>query len=121
MGGCIIRSVFLSNIHQAFTRKPELQSLLFDPFFTSALHNCLPGWRRIVSLAVQAGVPVPAMSAALSFFDGYRTGRLPANLIQAQRDYFGAHTFEYEASPGTFVHYDWIHSGAHATSGSYNA
>lgn len=121
MGGCIIRSVFLANIHQAFSHSPSLPSLLFHPFFISALQRCAPGWRRVVAMAVQAGVPVPAMSAALAFFDGYRTGRGPANLIQAQRDYFGAHTFEFEDAPGTFVHHDWIQSGAHATSGSYNA
>ena len=121
MGGCIIRSVFLANIHQAFSQNASLQSLLFDPFFAAEIKKCLPGWRRVVAQAVLVGVPVPAMSAALAFFDGYRCGRLPANMIQAQRDYFGAHTFEYEDAPGTFVHYDWIQSGAHATSGSYNA
>ena len=121
MGGCIIRSVFLSNIYEAFGRDRNLKSLLFDPFFEKALKNCQESWRNVISTAVTVGVPVPAMSAALAFFDGYRSPRLPANLIQAQRDYFGAHTFEWEDDPGKFVHYDWIKSGSSVSSGTYNA
>jgi 6-phosphogluconate dehydrogenase len=121
MGGCIIRSVFLSNIYEAFGRDRNLKSLLLDPFFEKALKNCQDSWRNVVSKAALCGIPAPAISAALSFFDGYRSARLPANLIQAQRDYFGAHTFEWEDEPGNFVHHDWIQSGSKIYSGTYNA
>jgi 6-phosphogluconate dehydrogenase len=92
-GGCIIRSVFLKDITKAYRSNPELENLLFDDFFNKAIHNAQPGWRDIVSKGALWGIPTPAFSTALSFYDGYRTENLPANLIQAQRDYFGAHTF----------------------------
>lgn len=93
-GGCIIRSVFLGDITSAYTRNPELENLLFDDFFNKAIHKAQPGWRRIIAQTALWGIPTPAFSTALSFFDGYRTERLPASLLQAQRDYFGAHTFK---------------------------
>lgn len=92
-GGCIIRSVFLGDITKAFQKTPDLENLLFDDFFNKAIHTAQPGWRRIVAQGALWGIPTPAFSTALSFFDGYRTERLPASLLQAQRDYFGAHTF----------------------------
>jgi 6-phosphogluconate dehydrogenase len=92
-GGCIIRSVFLKDITKAYRSNPDLENLLFDDFFNKAIHKAQPGWRDIVSKGALWGIPTPAFSTALSFFDGYRTANLPANLIQAQRDYFGAHTF----------------------------
>jgi 6-phosphogluconate dehydrogenase len=111
-GGCIIRSRFLNDIKRAFDRDPALENLLLDTFFRDAVHQALPGWRRAVTLAVALGVPAPAFSSALSFFDGYRSERLPANLLQAQRDYFGAHTYERVDRPrGEFFHTDWIGSG----------
>jgi 6-phosphogluconate dehydrogenase len=112
-GGCIIRSRFLNDIKRAFDRDPALENLLLDDFFRDAVHEALPGWRRAVTLAVQLGVPAPAFSSALSFFDGYRSERLPANLLQAQRDYFGAHTYERVDRPrGEFFHTDWIGGGS---------
>ncbi|GEM09482.1 6-phosphogluconate dehydrogenase [Rhodotorula toruloides] len=92
-GGCIIRSVFLGDITKAYQKNPELENLLFDDFFNKAIHKAQPGWRRIVAQGALWGIPTPAFSTALSFFDGYRTERLPASLLQAQRDFFGAHTF----------------------------
>jgi 6-phosphogluconate dehydrogenase len=92
-GGCIIRSVFLKDITSAFRKNPELENLLFDDFFNKAIHDAQAGWRRVVAQAILWGIPTPAFSTALAFFDGYRTEQLPANLLQAQRDYFGAHTF----------------------------
>jgi 6-phosphogluconate dehydrogenase len=91
--GCIIRSVFLKDITNAFRANPQLENLLFNDFFNKAIHKAQPGWRRIVAQAALWGIPTPAFSTALSFFDGYRTAKLPASLLQAQRDYFGAHTF----------------------------
>jgi 6-phosphogluconate dehydrogenase len=121
-GGCIIRSVFLGHIKEAYTDNPNLSNLLLAPYFKEAITAALPGWRRIVSAAAMAGIPVPALSSALSFFDGYRRERTPANMIQAQRDYFGAHTYERVDKPrGEFFHTDWIGSGAAATAGSYQA
>mgnify|MGYP001816038878 FL=1 len=106
--GCIIRSRFLDDIREAFADSPDLTNLLLAPFFTDAVARALPGWRRTVAFAVRAGIPMPAMSAALAFYDGYRSERLPANLIQAQRDYFGAHTYERTDAPrGEFFHTDW--------------
>src|SRR5260370_42445495 len=93
-GGCIIRSVFLGKIKEAFDRNPKLTNLLVDPYFAAEIDRAQPGWRRTISTGVAAGIPLPGMSAALSYFDGYRCARLPANLLQAQRDYFGAHTYE---------------------------
>jgi 6-phosphogluconate dehydrogenase len=88
-GGCIIRSVFLGDITKAYRAKPDLENLLFDDFFKKAINNAQPGWRRAISKAVELGLPTPAFASALSFYDGYRSRDLPANLLQAQRDYFG--------------------------------
>ena len=93
-GGCIIRSVFLGKIKEAYDADPDLVNLLLTPYFTEAVEAAQAGWRRVVARAVEMGIPVPAMASALAFFDGYRRGRLPANMTQAQRDYFGAHTYE---------------------------
>src|ERR1022692_4051288 len=92
--GCIIRSAFLGKIKEAFDRNPKLLNLLLDDYFHGVIDRCQPSWRRVVARAVEAGVPVPAFSTALSFYDGYRCERLPANLLQALRDFFGAHTYE---------------------------
>jgi 6-phosphogluconate dehydrogenase len=106
--GCIIRSALLEHIKQAFALDPALESLMIDPYFQGELEKSQPGWRRTVGRAVEAGIPVPAYSTALAFYDGYRTVRLPANLIQAQRDYFGAHTYERVDRPrGEFFHTEW--------------
>ncbi|NNC93460.1 MAG: NADP-dependent phosphogluconate dehydrogenase, partial [Acidimicrobiia bacterium] len=107
--GCIIRSVLLEHIKTAFGRNPDLASLVLDDYFRAELEAAQPGWRRTITRAIEAGIPVPAYSTALAFYDGYRTARLPANLIQAQRDYFGAHTYERVDRPGgeTF-HTEWL-------------
>ncbi len=119
-GGCIIRSVFLGEIKKAFDRNPSLENLLLDPFFEQAVKTCVPGWRRVVAAAVERGIPVPAFSTALAFFDGFRSERLPANLLQAQRDYFGAHTYERVDRPrGQFFHTNWTGHGGAVASGSY--
>jgi len=108
-GGCIIRSRFLGNIKQAYDKNPELNSLLMDDFFIDAIQTAQTGWRQSVSAAVQAGIPMPAISSALAFYDGFRSENLPANLLQAQRDYFGAHTYErVDKARGEFFHTDWI-------------
>jgi 6-phosphogluconate dehydrogenase len=121
-GGCIIRSVFLGGIKAAYDRKPELVNLLLDPYFRDEVEAAQPAWRRVVSQAVQLGIPVPAMSSALAFYDAYRHARLPANLIQAQRDYFGAHTYERIDRPrGQFFHTNWTGTGGDTTAGSYQA
>jgi 6-phosphogluconate dehydrogenase len=118
--GCIIRSVFLGKIKEAFDRDPNLSNLLLDPYFTALIERCQPSWRRVVAKAVEAGVPVPAFTTALAFFDGYRSGRLPANLLQAQRDYFGAHTYERVDQPrGKFFHTNWTGKGGTVASGQY--
>lgn len=120
-GGCIIRSVFLGRIKEAFDRDANLPNLLLDPYFAGVIKRCVPAWRTIVSTAVQAGVPVPAMSAALGYFDGYITANLPANLLQAQRDYFGAHTYERVDRPrGEFYHTNWTGEGGDTASSTYN-
>src|SRR5579863_8776127 len=106
-GGCIIRARFLEDIKRAFDKNPTLENLLLDDFFGSAIRKAEPSWRHVVSQAVELGLPVPAFAAALTYFDGYRRDRLPANLLQAQRDYFGAHTYERIDKEGTF-HTDWI-------------
>ena len=107
-GGCIIRSRFLGNIKQAFTAQPGLDNLLLDDFFRDAITNAQTGWRKAIQLAVELGIPTPAFSSALAFYDGYRSATLPANLLQAQRDYFGAHTYERTDQPrGEFFHTDW--------------
>jgi len=108
-GGCIIRSAFLGKIKEAFDQNPELSNLLLDPFFTDKIHSAQEGWRKVVAAAITEGIPVPALSAALSYFDGFRSAWLPANLLQAQRDYFGAHTYERTDQPrGKFFHTNWI-------------
>jgi 6-phosphogluconate dehydrogenase len=120
-GGCIIRSVFLGRIKEAFDRDANLPNLLLDPYFAGVIRRCVPAWRNVVSAAVQAGVPVPAMSAALGFFDGFTTVNLPANLLQAQRDYFGAHTYERVDRPrGEFYHTNWTGEGGDTASSTYN-
>ena len=106
--GCIIRSALLEKMKDAFARNPQLPNLLLDPYFLGILRKCRTSWRRVVSEAVTRGIPVPVLSAGLAFYDGYRTSRLPANLLQAQRDYFGAHTYERVDRPrGEFFHTDW--------------
>ncbi|MDP4206046.1 MAG: decarboxylating NADP(+)-dependent phosphogluconate dehydrogenase [Bacteroidota bacterium] len=120
-GGCIIRSAFLNKIKDAFDHNPDLQNLLLDPFFQSKITQALNGWRNIVAEAVLNGIPVPAFSSALSYFDGFRSLNLPANLIQAQRDYFGAHTYErIDQDRGKFFHTNWTGHGGDTASSSYN-
>jgi len=120
--GCIIRSRFLDDITEAFRTDPKLENLLQAPFFADAVQNAQQGWRRTVARAATFGVPTPGLSSALAFYDGYRRGRGPANLIQAQRDYFGAHTYERVDRPrGESFHFDWIGSGGGVTSGGYDA
>jgi 6-phosphogluconate dehydrogenase len=119
-GGCIIRSVFLGKITEAFGNNPNLSNLLVDPYFTKQIESAQSAWRRVIALAVQEGIPVPAMSSALAFFDGYRREWLPANLLQAQRDFFGAHTYERVDKPrGQFFHTNWTGHGGDATSNPY--
>jgi len=121
-GGCIIRSAFLGKIQEAYAAEPALSNLLLAPYFRTEVDQAQAAWRRVAALAVQNGIPTPAMSSALAFFDGYRLERLPANLIQAQRDYFGAHTYERVDRPrGQFFHTDWTGLGGEATAGSYQA
>ena len=120
-GGCIIRSRFLNDIMAAYRSDPELPNLLLAPFFKDALQTAQGAWRRVVAQAALLGIPAPAMSAGLSFFDGYRSAQLPANLIQAQRDYFGAHTYERLDNPGKKVHTNWTGTGGEATAGAYDA
>lgn len=121
-GGCIIRSVFLGKIKEAFDRMPNLTNLLLDPFFKEKVLTAQSGWRSVVASAVTNGIPVPSMSAALSYFDGYRTERLPANLLQAQRDFFGAHTYErVDRERGTFSHTNWTGKGGDTSASTYTA
>ena len=121
-GGCIIRSVFLGKIKEAFDRMPNLTNLLLDPFFKEKVLTAQSGWRSVVASAVTNGIPVPSMSAALSYFDGYRTERLPANLLQAQRDFFGAHTYErVDRERGTFFHTNWTGKGGNTSASTYTA
>lgn len=121
-GGCIIRAAFLDDIKKAFDSQPDLANLLLDPFFKKQMANAEAAWRRVVATAVSLGVPVPVMSSALAFFDGYRRGRLPANLLQAQRDYFGAHTYERVDKPrGEFFHTNWTGTGGDVTASTYDA
>lgn len=120
-GGCIIRSAFLANIKDAFDNNPQLENLLLDDFFRSAIHAAQKGWRRVAIKAIELGIPIPAITSGLAYYDGYRSGRLPANLLQAQRDYFGAHTYERIDKPrGEFFHTDWIGSGGDVSSTTYN-
>lgn len=120
-GGCIIRSAFLGNIKEAYTRNPQLSNLLLDDFFKKAIEKGQQSWRQVVSQAVLWGVPVPALSAALAFYDGYRAEKLPANLLQAQRDYFGAHTYELLGKEGKFVHTNWTGTGGNVSASTYQA
>ncbi|KAF9347940.1 6-phosphogluconate dehydrogenase, decarboxylating [Mortierella sp. AD094] len=119
-GGCIIRSVFLGDIKTAYTKNPKLENLLFDPFFTKAVTEATPGWRNVVSQAVLQGIPTPTLSAALAFYDGYRHAVLPANLLQAQRDYFGAHTYQ-RLDNEEWVHTNWTGRGGNVSSTTYLA
>jgi 6-phosphogluconate dehydrogenase len=121
-GGCIIRSRFLGKIKEAYDNNPKLTNLLLDDYFRGEIKRCQKGWRNVVSLAVKKGIPVPAFGTALAFFDSYRNPRLPANLLQAQRDYFGAHTYERVDQPrGQFFHTNWTGSGGRVSSSTYNA
>ncbi len=121
-GGCIIRSVFLGKIKEAFDKNPELENLLLDPFFANAVGSSQDSWRKVVTTAVAMGIPMPATSSALAFFDGYRAERLPANLLQAQRDYFGAHTYERVDKPrGEFFHTNWTGRGGTTAASTYIA
>merc|ERR1711944_118220 len=120
-GGCIIRSRFLGNIKAAYDKNSELDNLLLDDLFKNAINECQASWRKVVANAVQLGVPTPCFSTALAFYDGYRAARPPANLIQAQRDYFGAHTYELLSNPGTFVHTNWTGLGGNVSATTYDA
>ncbi len=121
-GGCIIRSAFLGRIKEAFDADPALTNLMLSPYFADALRSAQEGWRKVCAEAVLNGVPVPAFQAALSYYDGYRAARLPHNLLQAQRDYFGAHTYERVDAPrGTFFHTNWTGEGGDTKSSTYNA
>ena len=121
-GGCIIRSVFLGKIKEAYDSNPELSNLLLDPYFKGIIEKAQAGWRRVCATALANGIPVPAMTTALSYFDGFRCERLPANLLQAQRDYFGAHTYErLDAPRGTFFHTNWTGEGGDTAATQYNA
>jgi 6-phosphogluconate dehydrogenase len=119
-GGCIIRSAFLGEIKKAFDKDPNLANLLLDPFFKNAVEKAQDSWRRVVTTAVQMGIPVPAICTALAYFDGYRHDRLPANLLQALRDYFGAHTYERVDKPrGEFFHTNWTGRGGTTAASTY--
>ena len=119
-GGCIIRSKFLGKIKEAFDRKPDLENLLLDPFFTKIIEEAQAPWRNVVAAAVQNGIPAPAFTTALEYFDGYRSERLPANLLQAQRDYFGAHTYERtDKKRGEFFHTNWTGHGGTTSASTY--
>jgi len=120
-GGCIIRSAFLADIKKAFKRNPDLVNLLLDKFFKKAVSSRQTGWHRVIVQSTKLGIPAPCLSSALAYFDGYRSERLPANLLQAQRDYFGAHTYERVDQPrGQFVHTNWTGHGGTTTSRAYN-
>ncbi|MCF7974634.1 MAG: decarboxylating NADP(+)-dependent phosphogluconate dehydrogenase [Phycisphaerae bacterium] len=119
-GGCIIRSAFLGKIKEAYDKNPQLDNLLLDPFFKEAVENAQAAWRRVIKTAVDLGIAVPTLSAALAFYDGYRCERLPANLLQAQRDYFGAHTYERVDKPaGEFFHTNWTGRGGNTSASTY--
>ncbi len=121
-GGCIIRSVFLGKIKEAYEKNPALENLLLDEYFAETVKTLVPAWREVVAYAVKAGIPMPAFSSALNYFDGYTTAALPANLLQAQRDYFGAHTYERLDTPrGQFFHTNWTGKGGNTSSSAYNA
>jgi 6-phosphogluconate dehydrogenase len=119
-GGCIIRARFLGKIKDAFEKNPELANLLLDPYFKKVAANAQEAWRKVIKTAIDMGIPVPAMGTALNYYDSYRSARLPANLLQAQRDYFGAHTFERVDKPrGQFFHVDWTGHGGKTTANTY--
>jgi 6-phosphogluconate dehydrogenase len=121
-GGCIIRSQFLGKIKEAYDKNPGLENLLLDSFFSAAINQFQASWRKAQIHAIELGVPTPAFSTALAFFDGFRTGRLPANLLQAQRDFFGAHTYERVDKPrGQFFHTNWTGHGGRVSSTIYTA
>jgi 6-phosphogluconate dehydrogenase len=120
-GGCIIRSKFLGKITEAFKTNPKLSNLLLDPFFKNKVSDAQAGWRYACGVAIARGIPTPAMSTALCYYDGFRTARLPANLLQAQRDFFGAHTYErLDKARGQFFHTNWTGVGGSTSSTSYN-
>ena len=120
-GGCIIRSSFLGNIKEAFDKNPELSNLLLDDYFRTTVEAAQAGWRRVAAAAIVNGIPAPTISSALTYFDGFRTARLPANLLQAQRDFFGAHTYERIDRPrGEFFHTNWTGRGGNTASSTYN-
>jgi 6-phosphogluconate dehydrogenase len=120
-GGCIIRSAFLGKIKEAFDKNPNLTNLLLDPFFAEKILDAQVSWRKVISTAVENGIWIPVLSTALNYFDGFRNGRLPANLLQAQRDYFGAHTYERVDKPrGEFFHTNWTGRGGDTASTTYN-
>ena len=120
--GCIIRAQFLDKINQAFKKNPKLDNLLMDDYFRSVIETTQPAWRKVISSAIENGIPVPAFSSALAYYDGYRSERLPANLLQAQRDYFGAHTYERIDKPrGKFFHTNWTGRGGDTVSTTYDA
>jgi 6-phosphogluconate dehydrogenase len=119
-GGCIIRSAFLGDIKKAFDNNPGLPNLLLDPIFKEKVETAQKGWRRVCAAALSNGIPVPALTSALCYFDGFRSERLPANLLQAQRDYFGAHTYERTDKPrGQFFHTNWTGRGGDTASSTY--
>ncbi len=119
-GGCIIRSTFLKNIKEAFDKNPELENLLLDPFFKNCIDDAQAGWRRVTAAAMTNGIPVPAFATALCYYDGYRSARLPANLLQAQRDYFGAHTYERTDKPRKeMFHTNWTGHGGDTSASTY--
>ena len=121
-GGCIIRSVFLGKIKEAYDKDPNLVNLLMDDYFGETIKGLVPAWREVVAYAAKAGIPMPAFSSALNYFDGYTTASLPANLLQAQRDYFGAHTYERIDQPrGQFFHTNWTGHGGNTTANTYQA
>jgi 6-phosphogluconate dehydrogenase len=118
--GCIIRAQFLGKIKEAFDRKPKLANLLLDPYFKKVISQAQPAWRKTIKLAIDMGLPVPAMGTALNYYDSYRCERLPANLLQAQRDYFGAHTYErVDKARGEFFHTDWTGTGGKTSASTY--
>jgi len=121
-GGCIIRSVFLGKIKEAFDKNPDIPNILLDSYFTEKLAAAQKGWRNVLAEAIKNGIPVPCLSAGLEYYDGYRSERLPANLLQAQRDYFGAHTYErIDRARGEFFHTNWTGEGGDTVAGTYNA
>ncbi len=120
-GGCIIRAQFLGKIKEAFDKNPKLQNLLLDDYFKDAVQSSQQAWRKVVATAIEHGIPVPAFSSALAYFDGYRSAVLPASLLQAQRDYFGAHTYERVDKPrGEYFHTNWTGRGGDTVSTTYN-